>query len=304
VSRPERALPVVSWGWLLVLVAGLGLAGAAGVVSHGEPADAGLSDVLPAALIGGLIALAIGTATALSIRNRPALQPLGAPTLLVIFVASGALIGISTAANEQPSSTTETQQVADDAVVIGAGQSSVGTASEAAPKDRSRQDITDLQGSIVLIAGLVLLAAATVFLMRRYELRAVEQRAVYLSSELVLEDVDAEPVPDDEALARALGRSLDELLGETDPRLAIQAAYGSLLNELSSIGLPRHRYEGPAEHLHRCLSARPLQAASITELVGLFQIARFSEHPVTDRDADRARHLLTVSIDALMAVPG
>lgn len=303
-SRPERAQPAVSWGWLMVLAAGLGLAGASGVISHGEQGDARLRDVLTAALVGGVIALAVATAAALLTLKWSALRRPGALAVLVVLVACGALIGISTATDELPKSPTETAAVVDDPVVIGVGQPQSGVPSEAAAHDRNRRDITDLEGSIVLIAGLGLLAAALLFLMRRYELRAVEQHAVYLSSELILEEVEVAPAPDEAALARALERSLDELLGQADPRLAIRAAYGSLLNELSSIGLPRHPYEGPGEHIRRCLSARPSHATSITALVELFEIARFSEHQVTQRDADRARQLLVVSIDALMAVPG
>ena len=80
---------------------------------------------------------------------------------------------------------------------------------------------------------------------------------------------------------------------------AIRAAYGALLNELAAIGVPRYRYEGPAEHVRRTLSTYPAPAESINELLHLFEIARFSEQPVTDADAVRARRVLTSTIDAL-----
>ena len=208
------------------------------------------------------------------------------------------MIGITTAADASPDTTADVQQATDDAV-IGRSGTPGGSGSVGSPEDRVRRDITDLQGSIVLVSGLLMLGATAVFLMRRSELRAVERNAVYLRSDLLLDDDESEDPVDDAALARALERSLDELLAESDPRLAICAAYGTLLNELAAIGVPRYRYEGPAEHVRRTLSTYPAPADSINELLHLFEIARFSEQPVTDGDALRARRVLTSTIDAL-----
>jgi hypothetical protein len=290
VGRPERALPDVSWGWLFALAAGLGLAAAAGVVSTSDTTTADIADVLPAALLGGVVALALGAAAVRVLRDQAALRWLGVPTALTIAIACGALIGITTAADASPDTTADVQQATDDAV-IGRSGTPGGSGSVGSPEDRVRRDITDLQGSIVLVSGLLMLGATAVFLMRRSELRAVERNAVYLRSDLLLDD--------DAALARALELSLDELLAESDPRLAICAAYGTLLNELAAIGVPRYRYEGPAEHVRRTLSTYPAPADSINELLHLFEIARFSEQPITDGDALRARRVLTSTIDAL-----
>ena len=221
------------------------------------------------------------------------------PTALTIAVACGALIGITTAADASTDTTVASQQTTDEPAVIGRSSAPAGAASVGRPEDRDRRDITDLQGSIVLLAGLLMLGATAVFLMRRSELREVERNAVYLRSDLLLEDDESEDPVDDAALARALERSLDELLAESDPRLAIRAAYGALLNELAAIGVPRYRYEGPAEHVSRILSTYPAPADSINELLHLFEVARFSEQPVTDADALRARRVLSSAIDAL-----
>jgi hypothetical protein len=293
---------VVSWGWLFALAAGLGLAAAAGVVTSSDTTEAGTADVVPAALIGGGIALAIGVLVVRLLRERAIVQSWGAPATLVVIVACGTLIGVSTQSDAAIDPAAASEPAADGDATVGTGRTPAGSASVGTPEDRDRGDITDFQGSIVLLGGLVLLASAALFLMRRSELRAVERNAVYLRSNLVLEDEPPDAAPDDATIADVLARSLDELISQSDPRLAIRAAYGSLLNELAAIGVARHRYEGPAEHVRRCLSAHPLPAASINELVELFEIARFSRLPVSAADAERARHVLTEAIDALTGV--
>lgn len=305
VGLPERALPLVSWAWLSALAAGLGMAAAAGVVTRSNPTDSNPADVLPSALVGAGVALAIGYVVIRFLLDRSVVQTLGVPTSLVIIVACGALIGITTSTTDtsvDQAAGIEADADGDGAATIGLGRTTPTGASVGTPRDRERRDFTDLQESVVLLAGLLLLVGAATFLMRRSELRAVERSAVYLRSDLVLLDDEPEPTIDEAALAEALGRSLDELLSQADPRLAIRAAYGSLLNELAALGFARHRYEGPAEHAARCLSAHPLPATSINELLRLFEIARFSELPVVDADADRARRLLTSAIGSLTGV--
>ncbi len=273
---------------------------AASVVAHSGQTDSSTTDVLPAALVGGGVAAVIGGIAVWQLRDRVAFRTLGAPTALVIVVACGTLIGIATATtNATIAPVAEMDVITAGTATIEHGRTPSVGSSAGTREDRDRRDITDLQGSIVLLVGFVLLGAATSFLMRQSELRAVERGAVYLRSDLVLEDDELEPTPDDAAIAEALADSLDELLAQSDPRLAIRAAYGSLLNGLAGIGVARHRYEGPAEHIRRCLDFTPLPAAFLSELLHLFEIARFSELPVTDADAERARHVLTASIDAL-----
>ena len=82
--------------------------------------------------------------------------------------------------------------------------------------------------------------------------------------------------------------SLDDVLTGADPRIAIRVAYGTLLDGLALIGLPRRPEEGPDEHMERCLRAAELPARPIRELLRLFALARFSVHPITEEHRSQA----------------
>lgn len=285
-----------------MLAAGLGLAAAAGTVSSGGPVESTGTEVIRAASIGASIALVVGLVAVRLMRHHRLLRTLGVPAALVVIVSCGALVGITTATSESATLAPGAETVADDEPTISAGATRSLGASVDGRRERDRHDITDLQGTIVLAVGLLLLIAAVIHLMRQSELRAARHSAVYLRSDLLLEEQTPEEVADDAAIAEALGRSLAELLSESDPRTAIRAAYGSLLSELSEVGLTRHRYEGPAEYIGRCLSTLTLPREAVSELLHLFEIARFSDHPISAAHAERARRALTVSIDSLSGV--
>lgn len=219
-----------------------------------------------------------------------------------MIVACGALLGVTTATSAATVRPADPTAVDGTPPQVGVGGTAGAGTSPGSARDSNQGDITDVQGLVVLLTGLVMLVAAAMYLMRQSELRAEQRSAVYLRSDLALEQQPQDAITGEAALTEALVRSLSELLAESDPRIAIRAAYGSLLNELSAIGLPRHRYEGPAEHIGRCLTAAPLPTDAITELLHLFEIARFSEHPITSLHADRARFALTASIDSLTGV--
>lgn len=302
VSRLQHSVHAANWGWALLLPAGLGLAAAAGTVSHGGPVESTGSDVIQAATIGALTALAVGLLAVRLLRRQPALRVLGIPTALAVIVACGALLGVTTATSAATVRPADPTAVDGTPPQVGVGGTAGAGTSPGSARDSNQGDITDVQGLVVLLTGLVMLVAAAMYLMRQSELRAEQRSAVYLRSDLALEQQPHEAIADETALSEALIRSLSQLSAESDPRIAIRAAYGSLLNELSAIGLPRHRYEGPAEHIGRCLTAAPLPTDAITELLHLFEIARFSEHPITSLHADRARFALTASIDSLTGV--
>lgn len=317
--RRRRSLPLPRLGWLLLIAVGLGLTGASGVVSSDDRVRADTTEVLPAALVGALIALLVGVLVVRLMRSHAVVDTLGPATVLAVMVAAGGLLGVTFTA-ESIAETPAESEVADEQEDSDAlSRTASGTTGDAR-REGNDIDITDLEGSAMLVIGLGLLIAAGVFLMRRSELRAVERDAVYLSSDLTLDDDEAEPTATDDAIAAALDRSLRELLNQADPRTAIRAAYATLLEELATIGLRRHVYEGPAEHIRRCLEPGPptgrlrpvvtpepggpageprLPAESINELLHLFEIARFSERPVTEAHAERARQLLASAADAL-----
>ena len=75
--------------------------------------------------------------------------------------------------------------------------------------------------------------------------------------------------------------SLDDLEAEPDPRRAISAAYGRLLDGLAGCGLARAPAETPAEHLARALGTLAVQPGALERLTDLFAEARFSDHALT-----------------------
>ena len=121
-------------------------------------------------------------------------------------------------------------------------------------------------------AALLLLAPAAVFVRRRRARR--ERRAV---------------VPDAAERVRSdLRRSLADLESERDPRLAVQRAYARMEESLGEIELSRAPDETPTEFTARVLRVLRASDAAASDLTGLFEIARFSDHPMDEDDRRRA----------------
>jgi hypothetical protein len=97
-------------------------------------------------------------------------------------------------------------------------------------------------------------------------------------------------VPDAAArVGSGLRRSLVELESERDPRRAVQRAYARMEESLGAIELSRAPDETPTEFTDRVLRVLGASAAAASELTGLFEIARFSDHPM---DEDDRRHAI------------
>ena len=121
-------------------------------------------------------------------------------------------------------------------------------------------------------AALLLIAPAAVVIRRRRARRA--RQAL---------------VPD--AAARVgsdLRRSLADLESERDPRLAVERAYARMEESLGAIELSRASDETPTEFTARVLRVLGASAAAASDLTGLFEIARFSDHPMDEDDRRRA----------------
>ena len=86
----------------------------------------------------------------------------------------------------------------------------------------------------------------------------------------------------------AIEDAVAALLADPRPRQAIIGAYASMLRSLEHAGLPRLAHEAPREHLGRAFAEHDLPHEPFNELVGLFEIARFSSRDVTEADRDRA----------------
>jgi hypothetical protein len=96
-------------------------------------------------------------------------------------------------------------------------------------------------------------------------------------------------VPDAaERVGSGLRRSLADLESERDPRLAVQRAYAHMEESLAEIELSRAPDETPTEFTARVLRVLGASAAAASDLTGLFEIARFSDHPMGEDDRRRA----------------
>ena len=119
----------------------------------------------------------------------------------------------------------------------------------------------------------LLLLTPVAFLVRRRQARR-ERRAVV-----------PDTVPQD---AYDLGRSLAALESEHDPRRAVQRAYACMEESLADVELSRAPDETPTEFTSRVLRVLGVSAGAASELTGLFEIARFSDHPLDEDDRRRA----------------
>jgi hypothetical protein len=91
-----------------------------------------------------------------------------------------------------------------------------------------------------------------------------------------------------EQVAEILGDDFDDLRAEPDPRRAVIAAYARLEGALAASGLPRRPAETPEEYVVRVLAALEVPRRPVRELTGLYERAKFSQHPVDEPMRERA----------------
>jgi hypothetical protein len=94
--------------------------------------------------------------------------------------------------------------------------------------------------------------------------------------------LDAPSVPDVLREIRA------DLRAEPDARLAIVRAYGRFERALAAARAPRAAWQTPAEFMRSTLARMPVPAPPVRRLTALFEIARFSAHPIGAEARDAA----------------
>lgn len=147
--------------------------------------------------------------------------------------------------------------------------------------DEAAAQRTDLIGQIVLallaLAAAIAVVVVVVRLLGRRRRSDDDEEDDGPDADV---DADASPLPLD--LERQMLASLDVMLSGPDPRAAICAAYGRLLEGFADVGLARRPEEAPEEHVRRCLAGARVDPRPVQQLVSLFALARFSEHPVDE----------------------
>lgn len=91
-----------------------------------------------------------------------------------------------------------------------------------------------------------------------------------------------------EGLAEAIEESLEDLRQEPDARAAIIKIYRNFERALAAASLPRRPWQTPVEFMRAVLGRLPLPPAPIRSLTGLFELARFSRHPIGAEERESA----------------
>jgi hypothetical protein len=91
-----------------------------------------------------------------------------------------------------------------------------------------------------------------------------------------------------EIVSHAVDLGLNDARAERDPRKAVIAAYATMERILAEEGLPRRRTEAPLEYMSRIFAELGVSKEAISTLTDLFEVARFSHHPVGTTMKERA----------------
>jgi Domain of unknown function (DUF4129) len=270
-----RAIAAAAVGLLLVSLVGLASGGSPWHAGGRHDVPAGVVSALAAAagalVVGSLLFVWVGTPSAEKPRRRRRrlgardLEELGASLSAAGKAAAivGGAIGLFLLlALPFLAPTAATPQAPAPGSVAPHGHAST-------PAPAGHSTSTALAWLVVGSAATLLVAAPAAVVVRRRRARRARKAVA----------------PDPAAQVSAdLRRSLADLESERDPRLAVQRAYVRMEESFGAIELSRAPDETPAEFTARVLRVLGASAAAASDLTGLFEIARFSDHPMDEHD--------------------
>ena len=146
--------------------------------------------------------------------------------------------------------------------------------------------------SVALLSTLVVLAIAvvvvwTVVVLRRTGAwRRVRQMPQAAQQEEPRDDES--DAPDAAVLGSAVRAGEAALTTAADPRMAIIACYEAMEAVLAEHGSARNDSDTPSEFLNRAVGAGLIRSDAAGALTDLFREARFSRHPLGERDREAA----------------
>jgi hypothetical protein len=105
----------------------------------------------------------------------------------------------------------------------------------------------------------------------------------------------------EEDVAFSLTDAIDDLESEPDPRRAVIAAYARMEGVFSRHGVRRQVSETATEYLQRLLFGLTTRITAVERLTGLFEQAKFSDHPIDARMKQDAIDSLRLIRDDLVA---
>ncbi len=275
-----RAIAATAVGLLLVSLVALASSGSPWHAGGREDVPVGVVNAVAAAagalVVGSLLLLWAGTPSVEGLRRRR--RRLGAGDLEGLggsLSAAGKAAAIVGGAIGVFLLLTLPFLVSDAATPPGAtpGNAARGDASTSTTAPAGHPTSVSLTWLVVGSAAALLLIAPAAAVVRRRRARRTRQAVVPDAAERV---------------GSGLRRSLADLESERDPRLAVQRAYARMEDSLGEIELSRAPDETPTEFTARALRVLGASAAAASDLTGLFEIARFSEHPMDEADRRRA----------------
>jgi Domain of unknown function (DUF4129) len=125
-------------------------------------------------------------------------------------------------------------------------------------------------------------------------LMALAVALALLFAERIVDWWGADAAPDDETghIAAAADDAIEELDDEPDARRGILACYRRFEQAAARARVPRAPWQTPEEFMRDAGSRLPLPALAVERLTRLFELARFSHHPLRPADRDVARTCL------------
>ncbi len=109
--------------------------------------------------------------------------------------------------------------------------------------------------------------------------------------------------PQQRQVRRAVQAGLQELQEHHDPRAAIIACYARLEHLLEDYGVPVAQHLTPQEYMKAALQGLELPLDALAALVELFELARYSLHPLEENDRRMAIHHLEHLQHSLTGTP-
>lgn len=193
----------------------------------------------------------------------------------------------------------------------GAGTDESGSSEEVVEEERTGEDdgLVDAPGWLPAgrLAALALMAALIAVLVGLIARLRVSFRRRRLSGDQLRATLTPVVPPDleddDEPLAEAVDGALDDLT-HGNPRNSIVAAWLRLEHAAETRWFVRNPADTPSEFAERVLTSYDLDAEVVGQLAALYREARFSDHPITDRQRDEARACLTTLLAGLRTHSG
>ena len=165
--------------------------------------------------------------------------------------------------------------------------------------ERSELEPLDLTW-VAVVLGMIALAVVILLLLRLLRRLARQVGGPQVPRGLAAE-LDAPPEPDIPVLLRGVTAARELLTRYTEPSDAVVAAWLALEDAADRSGVHRRPSATPTEFTIAVLAATPAPPAATRELLDLYRTARFSTHPVTAADVDRAAGCLAAIAESFTA---